>query len=72
MITGAPDDMPVTIPEAEPTVACAGLLLLHVPPVTISLCVIVDPTQTLLRPVIGAGVALTVSIAVLMQPAGVI
>jgi len=46
------------------------LLLLHVPPLVGSNSVAVAPTQILLAPDIGLGVGLTVTDAVVKQPAG--
>jgi hypothetical protein len=51
-----PGNTPVTIPLAEPTVAIAGLLLLHVPPVTESVKAIVLPAHTE-QPVVGQPIA---------------
>jgi hypothetical protein len=45
-----PAAMPVTTPEVEPTVATAVLALLHVPPATESVSVMVDPEQRVLGP----------------------
>jgi hypothetical protein len=47
--------MPVTIPEAEPTDAISGLLVLQVPPGELWLNVVVAPTQTDGTPEIGVG-----------------
>jgi len=54
---------PVTIPPVE-TVACAVLLLLHVPPLVASDKLMVDPVHTLVGPLIAAGNGLTVTGAV--------
>jgi hypothetical protein len=42
-----PPEIPLTIPEPDPITAIAVLALVHVPPVTASVSVIVDPAQTL-------------------------
>ena len=68
VITALPGEIPVTMPVALPTVAIAGLLLLHVPPVTVLLSVAVVPGHTLLFPVIVAGAGLTVTTMVLVTP----
>ena len=60
-----PGTTPVTMPEEEPTVALP-LLPLHVPPPA-SVKDIVEPTQTLLGPVIFPGNGLTVTIVVAVQ-----
>ena len=59
-MVGTPADTPVTTPVDEPTVAIAVLLLLQVPPVVASLIIIEEPVHTVVRPVIGEGVGLTV------------
>ena len=53
---------PLTTPVL-PTVATAGLLLLHVPPVVVSVKFMVAPTHTLLGPPMAAGVGSTVMVA---------
>jgi hypothetical protein len=50
-----PPDMPVTVPDREPTVATPGAPLLQVPPVVASLKVIAAPAHALVIPVIGNG-----------------
>jgi len=52
MVT-TPADTPVTIPDVKPTVAIEVLLLVHEPPVTESVSVLVPPTHTLGVPMIG-------------------
>jgi len=66
VIVGAvpPDATPVTIPDVEPTVACNGSLLVHVPPEGEELSVVVAPTHTVGLPVIAVGDAFTVTDAV--------
>ena len=67
----------LTLPAATPVmtpvpdaVAIAVLLLLHVPPATVLESVVVNPTQTLLVPVMDAGIGLTVTLVTEVQPAG--
>ena len=55
MIVTVPGEMPVTIPEDEPTVAIVVLLLYQLPPVTVSDNEVVLPTQTVVIPDIGSG-----------------
>ena len=64
-----PKDMPVTTPLANPTVATAGLPLVHVPPADVLLSVVVAPKQTNGVPEIGATVT-TETVAVTKQPVG--
>jgi hypothetical protein len=52
---------PVTTPFAEPTVAIAMSLLLHVPDAVASVNVMVEPWHTVVAPVIAAGTGLTVT-----------
>ena len=59
--------MPVTI-LVDPIVAIAVLLLLHVPPTVASARVVVKPGQTVVVPVIAAGNAFTVIVAVALHP----
>jgi hypothetical protein len=63
-------DPPVTIPDNEPTLAIAGLLLLQVPPPVASVNVVVSPEHTINTPDIGAGSASTVTTAVMIHPVG--
>lgn len=60
MVT-VPEATPVTMPDAEPTVATKPLLLVHVPPVEASANAVVIPVQTFRVPVIAAGSGLTVT-----------
>jgi hypothetical protein len=46
----------------------AGLLLVHVPPATASLSVVVAPAQMLVVPLIADGNGLTVTVVVAAQP----
>jgi hypothetical protein len=66
-IAAVPDATPVTIPDDEPTVATVGVVLIHTPPASKSVKVAVAPMQTNVGPPIGAGMGLTVTIAVTLQ-----
>jgi hypothetical protein len=70
VIVTSPVSTPVTIPDEEPTVARAVLLLVHVPPVTVSVSVTDEPTHTVAGPVITVGDGLTFIVVVAVQPAG--
>lgn len=63
-----PGAFPVTTPVKGSMVATEGFPLVHVPPVVELNSVIVDPAQTEDGPVIGAGIAPTVTIRVAEQP----
>ncbi len=67
-----PGVMPLTVPEESPTVATPVALLLQVPPGTLEDRVADADVQILVVPVIvpADGVALTVAIAVVLQPVG--
>ena len=71
MITDVPALMPVTKPVAKPTVATAGVALVHVPPGVVLVHTAVAPIHKGVVPVIvcaiGA-VTVTVLFAVLTQP----
>ena len=60
--------MPVTIPEAEPTVAAAVLLLFHTPPALTLFNVVAEPAHTEAVPVIdpefGSGLTVIAAVAV--------
>ena len=56
----SPATTPVTTPVADPTVATAGLLLLHVPPLGVHDSAVVALSHTAAVPVIAAGAAFTV------------
>jgi len=58
------------MPDDEPTVARAVLLLAHVPPPA-SLKIVVEPTQTCVTPVTAPGNAFTVITAVDLHPVAV-
>jgi len=62
MVT-TPETPPVTIPETEPIAAVAGTLLAQVPPGELDPKAVDSPTHTLVVPVIAAGNALTVTVA---------
>ena len=53
--------MPYTTPDAEPTLATAVLLLVHVPPVVASLRLMVPPVQTEAGPEMEATEVVTVT-----------
>ncbi len=59
---------PVTTPVPDTTVALAGLLLLHVPPLVALLSVVVVPIQADSVPPIAPGAAVTVTSRVATQP----
>ncbi len=62
-------DTPPTTPVPKPTVPIAGVLLVHVPPVTGCVSVVVCPSHTALAPTIGAGAGVTVTTNVEVHPA---
>jgi len=66
MIT-VPEAIPVTIPD-EPIVATEGIEEVHVPPGEGSERIVVEPTQTLVNPTIGAGAEETVTVTIALQP----
>jgi len=63
-----PTETAVTIPAPVPTVATAVVPLAQLPPVVVSVSVIVDPVQAREDPPIAAGNGLTVTILVAKQP----
>ena len=69
-MVAVPPDTPVSKPDEEPIVEITVLLLLHVPPVTASLKVVVKPAHTLDAPEIAIGEGLTVTVVVVVQPVG--
>ncbi len=71
VIVVVPTVIPPTIPVPAPTVPTAGLLLLHVPPGSASVKVIVAPRQTTDKPLIAPGVGVIVTTATELQPATV-
>jgi hypothetical protein len=60
--------MLLTTPELTPIVATLVVLLLHVPPVVASCTVTVEPGHIGVFPVIAAGSAITVTVAVVRHP----
>lgn len=60
--------MPVISPVVASAVAIAVLLLVHVPPVTPSLSVMILPWHTLELPIMAVGVGLTEKVVVTTQP----
>ena len=66
-ISDVPCATPVTTPD-EFIVATAVLELLHVPPGVVLAKVVVDPTQTLVVPVMLFGKPLTVTVTALKHP----
>jgi hypothetical protein len=60
------------VPLAEPIVATAVLLLVHVPPPDVLLRVADVPGQAVNTPVMAAGNGLTVNVVVLIQPVGIV
>ena len=68
IIFGIPDDKPVTMPVAEPTVARPVLLLDQEPDPDGSLKVVFSPAQTWAIPVIADGRGLTVKGTVAVHP----
>ena len=67
VMAAVPAVIPVTTPVDE-MVAADRLPLIHVTPGVASVSVIIDPAHTLPAPVIAAGVAFTVTVAVTVQP----
>ena len=61
---------PVRIPVVRPIVATVVVLLVHVPPVTASLNVMVPPMHTPVGPRIDVGEGLTLITVVVQQPVG--
>jgi hypothetical protein len=66
------DDVPPTMPDEGSMDATDGTPLVHVPPATALLSVVVDNVQMVARPVIAAGVVLTVNAIVDTVPQGVV
>ena len=65
-----PADSVVTNPVVKPIVATLGLPLIHVPPKTASVHVVVCPTHSTPVPIMGSGVGskVTITMAVSLQP----
>src|ERR1043165_6424825 len=70
-MVAVPKAIPETIPVVEPIDAVPGALLLHVPPASELDNVVVEPRHAIMIPAMGAGVAVTVTIAMALQPATV-
>jgi hypothetical protein len=68
VIVAVPAAMPVTTPIEE-TLAIDGVLLLHVPPPVALLKAVVEPTHAVVLPVIPAGALVTLTTAIVAQPA---
>jgi hypothetical protein len=66
-MVAVPAATPPTVPAA--TVAIAVLPLVHTPPATPSLRLVVNPVQTLAVPLMAAGEAFTVTTVVTEHPA---
>jgi len=60
------------MPVEDPTVATAASVLLQVPPVMVSVHVVVRPIHTVAAPVITDGIGVTVTVAVEKQPVGMV
>ena len=58
--------MPLTVPPD--TVATDEGVLLHVPPVVVSVSTVVAPAHNVVTPLIAAGEAVTVSVLVTVHP----
>jgi hypothetical protein len=69
VIAVVPEAMPATTPAASID-ALAGILLVQVPPAVVLASEVVRPWHTVSVPVIAAGNALTVAVAVVIQPEG--
>ena len=67
-MTAVPGDTAVTIPEAAPTEATDGVLVVHIPPGVEFVSVIVEPSHTDDGPVMGLGSGLTFTVTDLKQP----
>ena len=68
MMVATPEPVPVTRPVPAPTVATEVLLLLHVPPVVVSVSRVVKDIQRVEEPVIDDGNGFTVTTSVALQP----
>lgn len=64
-----PPITPVTTPVPVPTVATVVVLLVHLPPGVPSLSVVLCKAQMLVMPVIGSGLAFTLIMVYVVQPA---
>lgn len=68
VIADVPAFIPVTMPEAAPMVALVVELLVHRPPGSASLSVVVSPVHTFVLPVMSAGSGFTVMVTVVVHP----
>ena len=68
-MTDMPAAMPLTMPVTVTTVAIVVPVLLHVPPMLVSVRLVVDPAHTVAVPSIAAGSGFTVTGVVTLQPA---
>jgi len=68
VIVALPAVTPLIIPVEEPMEAKDGALLVHIPPLTASVNVVVAPLQTLDTPLMADGDGLTVMILEVLQP----
>lgn len=69
-MVAVPAETAETAPEADPTVATPGLLLLHVPPDIAFIRDVALPAQIEVVPEIDEGVAFTVIVISAAQPVG--
>ena len=67
-MVAVPVPAPVTEPVDEPIFAMPALLLVHVPPITVSVKVVLPPKQTPNVPVIAAGDCKMVIAVSVVQP----
>jgi hypothetical protein len=68
VITDVPADIPAATPVVASIVALDVLLLLHVPPGTVLVKVVVLPTHTCATPLIAGGRVTTVTALIALQP----
>ena len=68
VIVQTPDTLPVTTTVPDPTDARVLLLLLHTPPLVVSLSVTEDPAHTIAGVPRIAVIGLTVMVTLLVQP----
>jgi hypothetical protein len=68
-IVAVPEPTALTTP-VDPTVATEASLVLQLPPVLMSLSVEVEPAQSVVGPVMPAGIGLTVTTTPVLQPVG--
>ena len=63
-----PPATPVIIPELVPAIATAVLLVLHVPPVTASVNVVLEPAHIMAVPLIEVGAWLIDTVVIAIHP----